>query len=53
MSIINTYVKALYLAIDKTEAEKILKDIEAFKNIFTKELKQFFNISYSTTGKKI
>ena len=41
MSIINTYVKALYLAIDKTEAEKILKDIEAFKNIFTKELKQF------------
>lgn len=41
MSIINTYVKALYLAVDKNEAEKVLKDIEAFKNIFTKELKQF------------
>ncbi|HIC87098.1 MAG TPA: ATP synthase F1 subunit delta [Aquificae bacterium] len=41
MSIINTYVKALYLAIEKTEAEKILKDIELFKSIFTKELKQF------------
>ncbi len=41
MSIINTYVRALYFAIDKKEAQKILENLDSFKNIFNKNLKQF------------